>query len=98
MLKYNIIIAILIFCSTLSYGQDCNCVSNFEWLKNTFEKNDAGFQYVIDIKGKQDYLNHNTLYFQKVKTLSCQAHEVWVVYLINQHKMFYFFLDLRRKV
>ena len=27
-------------------GQTCTCKSNFEWVKKTFEENDAGFQYI----------------------------------------------------
>jgi hypothetical protein len=63
------------FISTLSYGQDCDCKKNFEWVKKTFEENDAGFQYAINKKGKQEYTHHNSVYLQKVKaaqtTLEC---------------------------
>lgn len=30
--------------SPLVLGQDCNCESNFQWVKKTFEENDAGFR------------------------------------------------------
>jgi len=39
----------------------------FEWVKKTFEENDAGFQYVLEIKGKQAYEAHNKLFFTKGK-------------------------------
>ena len=67
MTKFKIIL-LLVFISTLSYGQNCNCEKNFEWVKKTFAENDAGFQYVIDKKGKQEYANHNSLYLQKAKS------------------------------
>jgi hypothetical protein len=74
MTKFKILL-LSFFISTLSYGQDCNCEKNFEWVKKTFEENDAGFQYAIDTKGKQEYANHNSVYLQKVKsaqtTLEC---------------------------
>ena len=74
MTKFKILL-LSFFISTLSYGQNCNCQKNFEWVKKTFEENDAGFQYVIDKKGKQAYANHNSVYLQKVKsaqtTLEC---------------------------
>ena len=46
----QIIILILLIFSLATYGQDCDCKSNFEWAKKTFEENDAGFQFAIDIK------------------------------------------------
>ena len=49
-------------------GQTCNCESNFEWLKTTFEENDAGFQYIIDKKGQSAYNIHNQLMLEKVMT------------------------------
>jgi hypothetical protein len=50
----------------LGYGQNCDCKSDFVWMKKTFEENDAGFQYVIDQKGTQAYDDHNQLFEQKV--------------------------------
>lgn len=74
MTKFKILL-LSFFISTLNYGQDCNCEKNFEWVKKTFEENDAGFQYAIDTKGKQAYANHNSVYLKKVKsaqtTLEC---------------------------
>ena len=49
-------------------GQTCTCESNFEWVKKTFEENDAGFQYIIDKKGQAAYSIHNQLILEKVKT------------------------------
>jgi hypothetical protein len=53
--------------SNHAFGQHCNCQSNFEWVKKTFEENDAGFLYVIGIKGKEAYLEHNRQFLEKVK-------------------------------
>lgn len=53
----------------LSYGQECNCVENFEWVKKTFEENDAGFEYSLKIKGKQTYEEHNEIILGKVKSV-----------------------------
>ena len=49
-------------------GQTCNCESNLEWVKKTFEENDAGFQYIIDKKGLTAYNIHNQLMLEKIKT------------------------------
>jgi len=48
-------------------GQICTCESNFEWVKKTFEENDAGFQYIIDKKGQAAYNIHNQLMLEKIK-------------------------------
>jgi hypothetical protein len=50
----------------LGYSQNCDCKSDFIWMKKTFEENDAGFQYVIDQKGYQAYDDHNQLFEQKI--------------------------------
>ncbi len=52
------------------FSQNCSCADNFAWLKETFEKNDAGFQYVINNKGEADYKKHTDIYIEKVKTIT----------------------------
>ncbi|MDL2251575.1 hypothetical protein LJC12_01855 [Odoribacter sp. OttesenSCG-928-J03] len=59
------ILAIILTHST--NGQTCTCESNFEWLKKTFEENDAGFQYIIDKKGEAAYNIHNQLALEKIR-------------------------------
>lgn len=51
----------------LNYGQTCDCAGNFEWVKKTFEENDAGFSYVMATKGAQAYASHNQHFAEKVK-------------------------------
>ena len=34
---------------------DCNCLENYYWVKETFEKNDAGFEWIIQKKGMSAY-------------------------------------------
>lgn len=48
------------------HSQNCDCESSFLWMKQTFEENDAGFQYIIDKKGEQAYNAHNKLFDGKV--------------------------------
>ncbi|MEL6626811.1 MAG: S41 family peptidase [Bacteroidota bacterium] len=40
-------------------AQDCDCLSNYQWVKKTFEENDAGFQYALDRKGVPLYEYHS---------------------------------------
>lgn len=54
--------------STFTYAQDCNCTKNFEWVKKTFEENDAGFQYALKQKGDQAYGDLNKRISEKVKS------------------------------
>lgn len=44
-----------------------DCKTEFEWLKTTFENNDAGFEYAVSTKGKNSYESHNAEYLSTVK-------------------------------
>src|SRR5690606_4147715 len=67
MTKIYITFIILLFKTTFSFSQNCDCEANFEWVKKTFEENDAGFQYVIKNKGNQAYIDHNKRILYKVQ-------------------------------
>ncbi|MDO6432709.1 S41 family peptidase [Flavitalea sp. BT771] len=73
-----------------NYSQTCSCESNFQWVKATFEANDAGFKYIINKKGKDAYEIHNRLYLDKIKHLpndrSCaDAINSWIRFFRNGH-------------
>lgn len=51
-------------------AQTCNCKSNFEWVKTTFEQNDAGFDYVVQLKGLAEYQKHSELFAAKTATIT----------------------------
>jgi len=53
-------------------SQNCNCESNFDWLKNTFENNDAGYTYAIETKGAQAYKNHTYAILNKITEVEDQ--------------------------
>lgn len=66
----NLAITFLVLLSvTKTSAQDCNCQSNFEWVKSTFENNDAGFEYALQKKGQQAYEDHNKRILEKVKSV-----------------------------
>jgi hypothetical protein len=50
--------------------QKCDCESNFEWVRKTFEENDAGFSLVIAQKGEEAYRLHNEKYIEKVRSVN----------------------------
>jgi hypothetical protein len=63
----NLILITLLFSSSFSFAQNCDCIANYEWVKKTFEENDAGFQYVLKIKGEQSYADHNNRILEEVQ-------------------------------
>ncbi len=65
MIRRNFLVFVTIFTTYFAIAQDCNCSENFTWLKKTFEKNDAGYQYVIDQKGIEAYNKHSEIYLKK---------------------------------
>jgi len=67
-MRFLIFITIAVVFTYSANGQTCTCESNFEWVKKTFEENDAGFQYIIDKKGQTAYNIHNQLTLEKIKT------------------------------
>jgi len=72
-------IAVLLM-SISVFSQDCSCEENFNWLKQTFEENDAGFSYAIETKGEIAYKIHNTNYINKVKSISNSQECLTVLY------------------
>ncbi len=88
-MKQITILILLIFSITI-YGQDCDCKSNFEWAKKTFEENDAGFQFAIDNKGKSAYEQHNKIFAEKISELNnsvecTQAIYEWMTFFRSGH-------------
>ena len=60
-------ILMLLFSNRYSYAREtCDCKANFDWVKETFENNDAGFEYALLQKGKNEYEKHTALILEKV--------------------------------
>ncbi|KAA2223240.1 S41 family peptidase [Chryseobacterium sediminis] len=90
MLKIKTLFLIFISSSSFSFAQNCNCESNFQWVKKTFEENDAGYQYVIDKKGISAYQAHNNDFLNKIKNkktdLECaQTIYEWLKFFRSGH-------------
>lgn len=66
-MRFVFLITLTVMLVYSANGQICTCETNFEWVKKTFEENDAGFQYLIDKKGQAAYNIHNQLMFEKIK-------------------------------
>jgi hypothetical protein len=59
-------------------------------MKKTFEENDAGFQYVIDTKGKQAYNIHNQLFEDKITSIKnnyecAEIFNEWLQFFRKKH-------------
>lgn len=67
MKKLYFLLIVALIGSRLAKAQTCNCETNFEWVKKTFEENDAGFKYALDNKGRQAYEDHNKRILAKIK-------------------------------
>lgn len=65
----------ILFLSFLSWfqvakAQTCDCVSHFEWVKETFETNDAGFAFALERKGEVAYQRLNEETLQRVQAVT----------------------------
>ncbi|WP_196885513.1 S41 family peptidase [Aureivirga sp. CE67] len=67
-MKKNLLLLVVLL-PLFSFAQNCDCTSKFEWVKKTFEENDAGFSYILEKKGKEAYENHNRIFREKVADL-----------------------------
>ncbi|SFN01038.1 Peptidase family S41 [Chryseobacterium oleae] len=68
-LKAVFISSLFTLTTTSVYAQTCDCTKNYEWVKKTFEANDAGFEYALKQKGNQAYEAHNKTISEKVKSV-----------------------------
>ncbi|MDR3219878.1 MAG: S41 family peptidase [Dysgonamonadaceae bacterium] len=46
MTRFNLFLFLTFVSTSIVSGQNCDCESNFQWVKKTFEENDAGFEGV----------------------------------------------------
>lgn len=71
-------------------AQNCDCKENYLWIKKTFEENDAGFQHILDKKGKDSYATHNKMIEDRVSKImdydECKLQlENWVKFFRQDH-------------
>jgi len=88
-MKKIIFTAFLVFPFIL-FSQNCDCESNFFWVKNTFEENDAGFAYAISNKGEHAYQTHNEAFIQRIKEAEnpkecLQTIKEWLTFFRSGH-------------
>lgn len=66
-MKYHLFVLSFILTSKC-LAQICDCQTNYNWVKTTFEQNDAGFEHALENKGRAAYEAHNALIKEKINT------------------------------
>lgn len=92
-MKSNLILWLLLLVVAGAQAQHCNCKASFEWVKKTFEENDAGYAHILKKKGTTAYDLHNQLTLKKIKNVkdvdTCIAlMEDWVRFFRTDHYRF----------
>lgn len=80
MTKFYCLLILALLTGNWASAQNCNCETNFAWVKKTFEENDAGFKYAIDNKGRQAYEDHNKRILEKIKSAKTLAECTPILY------------------
>ncbi len=76
----TILIVFNLLLAQLTYAQNCDCKANYEWVKKTFEENDAGFRYILKTKGEQAYADHNKRISDKIQQAKTLAECAPILY------------------
>lgn len=68
----------------------CDCEGNFKWVKETFEKNDAGFGYALQQKGADAYQKLNNTILVRIKKANTKEEcaavmRDWLQFFRNAH-------------
>jgi hypothetical protein len=89
-MKPRYILPLLIVISQCLRSQNCSCADNFTWLKETFEKNDAGFEYALKQKGEETYKKQTEITIEKVKSIKekdkcIEALDEWLKFFRKGH-------------
>lgn len=94
MKTYFFTLLILLF-TLKATAQKCDCKAVFNWTKQTFEENDAGYSYIVETKGPQAYELHNKITASKIKKIkdpvACQdAIRAWLSFFRTAHIEFHY--------
>ena len=63
---HKVLLPVTFLIATSTSAQPCDCPATFAWMVSTFEQNDAGFQLVVDRKGKAAYDEHTGVFRKRV--------------------------------
>ncbi|MCD7937341.1 MAG: S41 family peptidase [Tannerellaceae bacterium] len=90
MMKYTLLLAGLLFWGCVADTPSVEYEETFNWVVETFSKNDAGFQYIIDRKGEEDYLRFTNGIREEIKIAKEEGDCVriirkWLAYFRKGH-------------
>ena len=63
-----------------SAATKCDCHGELTWIKKTFEKNDAGFDYILKEKGQRAYEAHTAQIMQTAKDIKTKSECMSLIY------------------
>ena len=83
-------LCLLVLVPFITKAQDCDCISKYEWVKKTFEENDAGFAYSVEKKTELAYQLHNQKFEEDLQKITdpstChQALYQWLTFFRSGH-------------
>lgn len=89
----RILLPFLFFIINGAQAQKCNCKESYQWVKKTFEENDAGYAHILKIKGQETYELHNKLTLKKIEKINnvdncIKELETWVRFFRKDHFRF----------
>lgn len=92
-MKSKFLVPLFLLIIAGAQAQQCNCKTSFEWVKKTFEENDAGYAHILQLKGQEAYHLHNQLTLDQVKNItdldSCiDKLQNWVRFFRTDHFRF----------
>lgn len=76
----KIVIILSVLLPVAIYAQAYDYAGALDWVIETFSRNDAGFQYIIDKKGESDYNRHTLEIKQKVSEVDNDDEFIDLVY------------------
>ena len=66
-MKQTLFILTFLFASTVTIGQNCNCLKNFDFLKTKIENDYAGFNDKVNSSTKTEYNQFSSFYRKKAE-------------------------------
>lgn len=89
-MRRNLFVIIFILASIGLYGQNCNCLENFDYLKAKIENDYAGFSDKVNELTKTEYDKHTEFFRKKISETTTTQRcvllmEKWLEYFNDKH-------------
>jgi hypothetical protein len=89
-MRKNLFILTILLISIGSFGQNCNCIENFEYLETKIENDYAGFNDKVNALTKFEYEKHTEFYRKKISETTTTQRcillmEKWLEFFNDKH-------------